>query len=277
MYLKLILLLLPFKLLACSNFLVVLVEAPHFNYSCNRAFLKTIAKHPSNGSKNGDVGHAWIYLQGYLEGQLVTLEGGHSGELGHSQAKYFEGIQNYLQYGYANPTVKQKQAPRYEPNPCKYLWSTLYDGFFQEGAGGHRPTYAAAFPLTSDQFQCICDKVQTYDFSKYSLTEHQCCSFVRDIASCIGVHLNIDETLHIEPTLRLRGVCQRLWQDPSYSLLNFQSPDQLEASLKEAVSSGYATPALSWYFHYRRPSSKSWREAWLFPKRLQRALFFKMA
>ena len=110
-------------------FLVVLVNARHLDYTDNRSFFKTLTKHPSDGSKNSDVGHAWICLRGFLNGEYVEIEGGHSGERGVTQSKYFDGIMNYIDYGYANPSEAQKKAPRFESNPIRYLWETQNDGF----------------------------------------------------------------------------------------------------------------------------------------------------
>src|SRR5262249_3565265 len=89
-------------------FLVILVDARHLDYTQNRSLLKTLCKHPSDWSKNGDVGHAWIYLQGTFENRVVVLEGGHSGECGYIQAKYFEGVMDYAEAG--------------DDNPVRYLW-----------------------------------------------------------------------------------------------------------------------------------------------------------
>lgn len=61
-------------------YIVFLVNARQLDYSSFRSVLRTIAKHPSDWSKNGDVGHAWIYLKGD-----EVIEGGHSGELGLDQ------------------------------------------------------------------------------------------------------------------------------------------------------------------------------------------------
>ena len=82
------------------------------------------SKHPSDGSKNGDVGHAWIYLQGNVNGESIVIEGGHSGELGICQPKYFDGIMNYVEYGYADSSCGEMCCLRNEPNPVKYLWAS---------------------------------------------------------------------------------------------------------------------------------------------------------
>lgn len=241
-----------------SYFLVVLVEARHLDYTDNRSFLKTLAKHPSDGSKNGDVGHAWIYVQGLDHGTSIYLEGGHSGELGFTQAKYFEGIMNNIDYGYANPTPEECLWTRHEPNPVKYLWETQNDGFFQWGSGSHCPTFAAKVDLTPEQFNRILEYIYCYPFGEYAISGNQCSSFAAAVASLGGLELECEVSIPIDPQLHLGRAVLPMWQDPSYSVLTISSPDILEKSLMEAVDEGRAEYALEWYrgSHTR---SRKWR------------------
>jgi hypothetical protein len=231
----------------CDYFLVILVDAKHLNYANNRAFFRSVIKHPSNGSKDGTVGHAWFYLHGNVAGQPFNLEGGHSGELGRRQPKYFDGIMNYIDYGYANPTRIEKTCPLFEPNPVKYLWETQRDGFFQKGNGGHRPSYAAKIALTADQFQRILDFIWEYSYSQYSITDQQCSQYVTQIAALVGWYLDDKITMNIQPVFKLRGRTLRMWEDSKYATITFSSPDKLERSLRKSVKGGRAEPALRWY------------------------------
>lgn len=216
-----------------SYFLVILVEARHLDYSTPQNFLKTLAKHPSDGSKNCDVGHAWIYLQGIIDGESVYIEGGHSGELGHYQPRYIEGV-----------------FTRYEnelPDPISYLWETQKDGFFQQGSGKHKPTFAAKIDLTAEQFNYILRYIESYDFSEYAITGNQCSSFATQVAAFGGLDLECEVTMPIEQYVRIGNQSVCLWNDSAYSEITFPSPDRLERSLMEAVQHGRAQYALSWY------------------------------
>lgn len=214
-------------------FLIVLVEARHLDYSSPRAFFKTLAKHPSDGSKNGDVGHAWIYLQGLVQGAPVCLEGGHSGELGYIQPRYVEGI--FLQYEQGHD------------NPISYLWECQRDGFFQEGSGRHYPTFAAKVDLTQEQFQRILRFVETYDYAEYSITGNQCSSFAAQVAAFAGMNLDCEITMDVDQNVRIAGHQICLWNDPVYAGITFSSPDILERSLMNTVAEGIAEYALPWY------------------------------
>lgn len=230
-------------------FIVFLVDARHLDYTECPSLLRTIVKHPSDGSKNGDVGHAWIYLQGIVDGQHVCIEGGHSGELGSVQAKYFDGIMNYIEFGYANPTDEQKCSPRYEPNPIQYLWATQSDGFFQQGSGNHTPTCAVKIDLTEEQFQRILTFIHpdNYFYGDYTLTHNQCTTFLAKVAAVINFPIDYEVTVTIPSHLKVGGDRYTLWTDPKYGSFTFSSPDIAERSLIHALQSGKGEDALSWY------------------------------
>lgn len=228
-------------------FLVILVNARHLDYTDTSSFFHTVAKHPSDGSTTGDLGHAWIYLQGKIEGQTYVIEGGHSGERGRLQARYFDGVMNYNEWGYANPTLEHRQNPRYEPNPVKYLWTTLSDGFFQEGAGGHRPTYAAKVSLTEEQFHRLVHFIRSYPYPFYSLTKQQCSTFVLHVSALADFYFEATTSMLIQPRIYYGGVWVRLWDDPSYACITLATPDLIEKGLMKAVRDGRAEYALEWY------------------------------
>lgn len=216
-------------------FLVLLVDACHLDYSDNHSFFRTLVKHPSDGSKNGYVGHAWICLRGLIDGVPVEIEGGHSGERGVLQPKYFDGVMDRFDAGCADPIA--------------YLWAVQKDGFFQQGSGRHRPTYAAKVDITEEQFWDIVSFMDpgVYPYHQYAITGNQCSSFVSKIASIAGLSVDCDVTLAIDRQIVVRGVRLTLWQDPKYSSIEISSPDIVEKSLMKAVQEGKAEYALDWY------------------------------
>lgn len=265
------------KFVESDYFLVILTDARHLDYTDNHSFFKTVAKHPDDGCKHGDVGHTWVYLQGIKNNARVYLEGGYSGESGHTQARYFDGIMNYIDFGYANPTNEEMQTPRYEENPAKYLWEIQYDGFFQWGPGCHRPTYAAKVDITPAQFDRIWNFINNFSYREYSLINSQCSSFAIQVASLAGFELDCEVHIPIKPELKVGGRHLHFWTDPSYALLTVSSPDVVERSLMQAVREGRAEYALEWY---QRSYPEIWKvkaERWRkditrFPKSLARYL-----
>lgn len=255
------------EMIESDYFLVILVEARHLDYSNNRSLFRTLVKHPSDGSKNSDVGHAWIYLRGVVDGIPVEIEGGHSGESGAFQPKYFEGVMDRVEAG--------------SDNPIEYLWEVQQDGYFQQGRGRHYPTYAAKVDLTEEQFWEIISFMDpgSYCYGRYAITGNQCSSFVSRIASIAGLSIPCEVTIPIDKQLTLRDGRYTLWNDPQYSLITVSTPDIVEKSLMEAVQKGKAEYALEWYRRtHPKPCGERLRNCWetliLFPSRMQRVLYF---
>ena len=218
-------------------FVVFLVDARRLDYSDDLSFIRTLAKHPSDGSKNGDVGHAWIYLEGNLEGQRVYLEGGHTYALEGQTPEYLEGISYLVEEGH--------------PDPASYLWYVRPDGFFEQGNGGHKPTYAAKVDLTEEQFLELAEWIENYPYDTYSLLGPQCATVAAEVADRIGLKLETEVTLKIDQNVTIRGVPYCFWENPKYSSITFSSPDRLERSLMRAVQAGDAEYALIWYLNKR--------------------------
>lgn len=229
-------------------YIVFLVAARHLDYWDTKELAKSLVRY---GRGKGDIGHSWIYLKGIKDGQTLIIEGGQSGQRGKTQPRFFEGVTNYIKYGYAKPTDSQKRNPRYEPNPIKYLWDDLNDGFYQEGSGGFLPTFAAKVDLTKEKFNEILDYIdpKKHHYERFSLVDNQCSSFVARVASMAGLNLKDQVTVKIEPQLRIGNQQYRLWTDPQYSKITFSTPDVLEKSLMEAVAKGEAEYALGWYLN----------------------------
>ncbi|MFV0340625.1 MAG: hypothetical protein ACK5MA_08400 [Parachlamydiaceae bacterium] len=235
-------------------YVIFLVNARHLDYSSLPSFMKTCAKHPSDCSKNGDVGHAWIYLSG-PEG---VIEGGQSGETGLYQPRYFEGVLENSELG--------------AENPVSYLWAPQSDGFFQCGSGGHRPTFAAKVDLSCDQYEKLKAFIYSYDFADYSLSSHQCTTFLKQAAALIDLHLDDQVLLEFPSTTTICGESCPLWRDPKYQCLPCGSPDKLEESLMSLVRSGSACNATCWYIksHCKQRQESYMQTSSQFPSRLCR-------
>jgi len=234
-----------------SNYYVVfLVAASHLNYNDNKELFESLARH-NNALKKGQVGHSWIYLKGQRNGKSVIFHGGHSVRSEMARPWYFDGVIDYIECGFLNPTDHQKKNPRYEANPVKYLWAELKVGFFQKGSGGRTPTYAAKVDLSKEQFEEILafTDPKVYPYKYFSLVNRQCSSFLSRIASMAGLPLEHRVTVKIDPVFQAGSREYRLWTDPRYSKLTFSSPDILERSLMNAVKEGKAQYALHWYIN----------------------------
>jgi hypothetical protein len=253
-------LLLPFTLTA-SPFLVILTDAKGLDYTSCSTLLETMAKHPRDGGKNGDAGHAWIYLF-TDDGEI---EGGHSSELGSFYPPYFEGVLHLAALG--------------DPNPARYLWRSRRDGYFEEGSGGHLPTYAALFPLTKEQADAILIWFACYDFTTYSLVKSQCTTFVKEAAALAGIALDPYHTIAIDRYCRIGRQIVPLRGDDKYGSITLATPDALEMALKEQVAAGMGKDVTLFWQKRERPSFfqrlfNDLQTVLLFPKRLYRLSLF---
>jgi hypothetical protein len=221
-------------------FLVLLVDAKHLDYSNIENLIQTVAKHP-DGGRERDVGHAWVVLCGIKDGRRVFIEGGHSGELGQVQPRYLEGVLGM----------------RHEANPVRYLYSTLHDGYFEEGPGHHTPTFAIRIDLDEERFLTLYENMQPerYPFTEYSLTQNQCTTFAVKMACLAGLELEHEVTVSVPHTITLAGYTITLWHDKHYATMTLSSPDVLEKSMMQAVAFNQAKPCLLWY-HKEWPVTK---------------------
>lgn len=206
--------------------LVILVDARHLDYTTVHTFLRSLQKQSNPYHNPGRFGHAWIRL---ISPDRV-IEGGHSGERGLDTPQYFEGIMDLVD--------------AHDPNPVRYLWATQPDGYFEEGSGGHTPTYAAAIAITPEQYRQIRELLSHQNYSDYTITDGQCASFAAKAASVAGLQLDYEATIAIPPTIYFGGRTMLLWTDPAYSSITFGTPDVLETSLRCAVDAGLAQPAI---------------------------------
>lgn len=195
--------------------LVIYVSAKYFDYRTAEGCLKSLAK-----NSDGRFGHTWVAVHGLKDGLPITITGGHSGELGVKQPRYFDGVAALIEAG--------------DPNPIRYLFEAQQDGFFQEGSGGHTPTFSACKEIAPKQFERILAYMQDYPYYEYALTGRQCTSFVIDIAALADWPLEGSVTVAIPPTIRFAGSRICLWLDPRYSTLTFCTPDRLEQSLRSS-------------------------------------------
>ena len=206
--------------------LTIYVRAPRLDYTSFLKLCHSTQVHPVDGNRNGDVGHAWVRLVGQRDGETLCVEGGHTGDFGHSCPKYAVGIRKLIEKG--------------DPNPIRYIWTTKHDGIFQPGNGGHSPTFAAKFNLTQKQFEKALRVVNSYDYQTYRLLDRQCASFAVAVAQAAEIELDHTLDIEIEPVIRLYGCSVPLWSDPYYRRIKLTTPDILERSLIYKVADGQA-------------------------------------
>lgn len=214
-------------------FLAVCVDARHLDYTSPESFFMSM-RYGLFLPQEPTIGHAWIRLSGKINEKPWSFEGGHTGEFGLTAPKYFD-------------EVVRRSVETSDPDPAKYLFSALPDGYLQKGSGGHDPTLSVVFPLTRKEFITLYQLIQKYNFSEWSLLSHQCVHFVVACLEAIHVQVDCDQVIHLPRDFEWRGKKIRLWQDAKYEKLTFASPDALEKALFREVLKKRALLSTKWY------------------------------
>lgn len=220
-------------------YLVVLVDAKHLDYSTPGKYFETLSfglfkRHDPN------IGHAWIILCGEENHSRFLFEGGHTGEFGCIAPKYFDHIVD----------LSLNNADK---NPVAYLYTLLPDGQIQRGSGGHRPTFAAAFPLTREGFFRVRTLIaKEYDFSSWGILGPNCVQLARACLAAVGIQIDCEEKIPIPQVFSIQGKEIRLFENPAFSCILAQTPELLEKRLIELVQNGQALPASRWYAYRKK-------------------------
>ena len=216
-------------------FLVLLVDARHLDYSSPSNYFSTLGQ-GLFFSQDPNTGHAWIVLSGTEDGKEWVFEGGHTGEFGLYAPRYFD-------------EVVRLSYEEHHPNPAHYLFTPLPDGSIQYGSGGHRPTFAAALPLTEEGYHRIRRLLlkDGYDFSQWGIRGPNCIRFVLSCLAAADIELDCQETLVMPQSFLYRGEEIRLWSDPTFSTITVETPELLEKRLWQLTEEGRALVAMQWY------------------------------
>lgn len=193
--------------------LTLYADARGLDFSSGTSLYRSLKFQEGRKETHGIFGHTWLRLKGVENGEVVVIEGGHSGELGIVQPEYIDGVMQRL---------KNK-----DPNPIAYLWATQRDGFFQEGSGGHPATHRAVFPITEEQYWELVNYIdpKNYDYLNYSIVRNQCVIFCARVAEKIGVDLEHRVDVAIPKKVQILTASVQLWQDPQFSVLPLALPD----------------------------------------------------
>jgi uncharacterized protein (DUF2249 family) len=207
-------------------YLHILSEAANWDYSDTTSLLFSIWRRPMT--------HSWLIL----ENPQDRLEFGHTGNFGQMEPRYLEGV---LQRNRDN-----------HPNPIAYLWQTLSDGQFQIGKPNRRPTFVWRMPITKQRYQTIYEYVMQRKYDQFSLRDNNCVDMVTHAAALAGINLIHRIRLTLPPETKILGWTLRAWMDPQYRILEYSTPDVLEADLRQLAQFGIGCDVTEWYLGLER-------------------------
>jgi hypothetical protein len=201
--------------------LYILNEAANWDYSDTTSLLSSIWKRPW--------GHSWLIL----ESPRDRLEFGHTGNLGQTKLRYHEGVFQRIRDG--------------DPNPIAYLWQTMSDGRFQIGKPNRPPSFVWRMPITRRRYQLIYEYVMQRKYDQFGLRSNNCTDMVVETAALAGINLIHRMRLTSPPETKFGGRTLRVWTDPQYRILEYSSPDVLDADLRQLAQLGIGSDATQWY------------------------------
>jgi hypothetical protein len=207
-------------------YLSILNEAASWDYSDATSLVFSIWQRPW--------GHSWLIL----ESPEDRLEFGHTGDLGQTKPRYHEGVFQRIRDG--------------DPNPIAYLWQTRSDGQFQIGKPNRPPSFVWRMPITRRRYQLIYEYVMHRKYDQFGVSTNNCTDMVIETAALAGINLIHRIRLTLPPETKFWGRTLRVWTDPQYRILEYSTPDVLDADLRQLARLGIGSDATEWYLALKR-------------------------
>lgn len=202
-------------------YLYILNEHANWDYSTASSLVFTIWMRPW--------AHSWLIL----ESPRDRLEFGHTGDLGQTQPRYHEGVFQGIRKG--------------DPDPIAYLWQTMNDGQFQTGQPSRPPTFVWRMPITRRRYHLIHEYVMQRTYDRFGLRSNNCTNLVAEVAALAGIHLIHRIQLTLPQETKFFGRMRRVWTDPRYRILEYATPEVLDADLRHLARLGIGTDVTEWY------------------------------
>ena len=202
-------------------FLYILTEAANWDFRDATSLLSSIWQRPW--------AHGWMILGSSRN----RLEFGHTGDFGLEKPRYHEGVMQRIRDG--------------DRNPIAYLWQTMSDGQFEVGKPNRPPTFVWRMPITRRRYQLIYEHVMQRKYDQFGVRANNCTDMVVETAELAGINLSHRIRLTLPPEGKFWGRTLRVWTDPQYRVLEFSTPEVLEADLRQLARVGIGSDATEWY------------------------------
>jgi len=206
--------------------LYILTVAARWDYGDTTAFLSSFTQRPW--------GHSWLVL----ESPQDRLEYSLSGNFGRMRPRYHEGV------------IQRSRAG--DPNPISYLWETMSDGQREIGRTGRIPSFVWRMPITRRRHQVIHEFLMQRKWDKFGIRSDNCTDLVVEAGALAGIHLAHRIRLTSPQELKYQGRMLRIWTDPKYRIVEFSTPDVLEADLRQLAQFGIGSDATQSYLAAKR-------------------------
>ena len=202
-------------------YLYILNEAADWDYSDAATLVFSIWQRPW--------AHSWLIL----ESPRDRLEFGHTGDLGITNPRFHDGVYQKIQAG--------------DPNPIAYLWRTMSDGQLQIGKPNRPPTLVWRMPITQRRYQLIHEYLMQRKYDQFGVRSNNCTDLVAEAAALAGINLIHRIHLTLPPETKVLGRLRRIWTDSRYRILEYSTPEVLDADLRQLARLGIGSDVTEWY------------------------------
>jgi hypothetical protein len=207
-------------------YLYILNESANWDHSTPRSILFSIWQRPW--------AHSWLIL----ESPQDRLECGHTGDFGLTRPRYHEGVFQRIRDGHTDPIA--------------YLWEMMSDGQFQIGKPNRPPTFVLRMPITKQRYQLIYEYVMKRKYDQFGVRSNNCTDMVVEAAALAGINLVHRIRLTLPPESDIWGRKRRVWTDPRYRILDYSTPEVLDADLRHLARLGIGSDVTKWYLSLKR-------------------------
>jgi hypothetical protein len=178
--------------------------------------------------------HSWLILESPRE----RLEFGHTGDLGIAKLRFHKGVYEKIREG--------------DPNPIAYLWQTMADGQLQLGKPNRPPTFVWRMPITRRRYQLIHEHIMQRKYGQFGIRSNNCTDLVVETAALAGINLVHRIRLTLPQETKVLGKTLRVWTDPKYRILEYGTPEVLDADLRQLARLGIGSDVTEWYLDLKQ-------------------------
>jgi hypothetical protein len=107
-------------------------------------------------------------------------------------------------------------------------------------------------PITQRRYHVIHDYVMQRKYDQFGLRTNNCTDLVAEAAALAGINLIHRIRLTLPPETKILGRMVRVWTDSRYRILEYSTPEVLDADLRQLARMGIGSDVTEWYLNLKR-------------------------
>ncbi len=98
----------------------------------------------------------------------------------------------------------------------------------------------------------IYEYVMKRKYDQFGVRSNNCTDMVAETAALAGINLVHRIRLTLPPESKVWGRKRRVWTDPQYRILDYSTPEVLDADLRHLARLGIGSDVTKWYLALKR-------------------------